>query len=107
MAKIFQYNPDPEIWDGFLEVEVPDYAARVSLRAEFSKLAGDNEKIMALARELAFSHTKGVSLKLKQTGHVVESLEFLDDYQEGEDVISAVGLCVAKGPKLGNVLAMP
>jgi len=106
MAKIFQYNPDPEVWDGFVEVEIPDYAARVSLRAEFANLTGDNEKLMAKAKELDLKHTKSVSLKLKQGGVKVENLEFLEDFQEGEDVYSQIGLAVAKGPKLGNVLGM-
>jgi hypothetical protein len=107
MGKMFQYNPDPEIWDGYVEVEVPDYATRVSLRAEFAKLDGDTEKLTAKVRELAHGHVKGVALKHKASGVAVESLEYLEDYEEAEGVFSSVGLCVAKGPKLGNVLAMP
>lgn len=105
MSKIISYNPDPEVWDGHVEIEVPDYAARVSHRTEFAKLTGDNVKLMDKARELALKYTKAVALTHKETGTVVDSLDYIDFYEECEDIYSAIGLCVAKGPKMGNVLA--
>ena len=107
MAKMFSYNPDPEIWDGSVEVEIPDHAKRVSYRTEFAKISEDHPKLLDRARELALEHTKSCSLTHKESGNAFESLDELDWFAESQDVFIAIGLAVAKGPKLGNVLERP
>lgn len=107
MSKEWKYNPDPKVWDGHVVIEVPAYEARASYRAELSKLSEDRHKLVDKAREISRKHVKGCSLVHKETGHVFDDFEDLDDYEISEETYCTLALCVAKGPRLGNVLKTP
>lgn len=98
------------VWDGYIEVEVPDLAGQTALKAESAKWQGKGEKDFDVEssakrmRELALDVTKGVNLTHIETGEAFTDVEELTYLAEWNDIILYLYAVCINGPKLRNIL---
>src|SRR4030042_4318261 len=97
--KVFKYNIDTESFEGFAEIEVPNYQERISILKTMNfdiKTSGEIDTKTAIDRiadieRLVSKHVKVIYVKSKQDDSEIRSIEDLGYYSEGSKLINTIG----------------
>lgn len=110
---MIKWVPDSEHWEGHVKYEDMSYPAKRRLQAEQGIEVNMNGEISingkenmlllsAVMYEITDKCVKELKLKHKDSGVEVKSLEELCKYQEGEELMIALGRTMLSGVRLGK-----
>ena len=106
--RTIEFTPSKEGWTGTVSLEMPSYLERIKLLKELNlkgsgkevEISDETWDMAAKMVEISQKYTNGVELSFN--GKEFRSLEDLEYYKEGVEVINEIAQTVINGVRLGN-----
>jgi len=109
--KLLKYVPKDPKWEGFVELKVPNYKERLRMAQDLNlssiadaPMVDQIDKLSGL-HDAVLAHVNAVDLKFE--GIVFNSVDDLEYYKEGYELINEIGGVLMSGITLGKPLPKP
>jgi hypothetical protein len=105
---LYDYRPNPELFDGVISVEIPRYKERLDLVKKLNITQKDGEVSVeqfdniSLVRDIVIDRIRKVELFIKGNGQQIGSMDDLEFFEEFNVILQEISALIFNGIKLGN-----